>query len=69
MVNMTDVKKPSGRPKKADHEKIQYQRIAVYAQDYLELVAKVAKKNSTLVAGEKKIQITDAFSEMVKKYH
>lgn len=66
---MTDVKKPSGRPKKADHEKIQYQRIAVYAQDYLSLVAKVALKNSKLAPGDKKIQITDAFSDMVKKYH
>lgn len=66
---MTKVKKPSGRPKKADHEKIQYQRIAVYTQDYLTLVAKVALKNSKLEVGDKKILITDAFSEMVKKYH
>ena len=64
---MTKVKKTSGRPKKADHEKIQYQRIAVYSNDYIKLVEKIAQKNSNLESG-KKVKLTDAFSEMVKKY-
>lgn len=55
---MNDVKK-LGRPKKREDDKVQYQRIAVYLEDYLILVAKVNKKRT---------KITDAFTEMVKKY-
>ncbi len=52
-------KKRSGRPKKAEHEKVQYQRIAVYSQDYEKLVEKITKRG---------VKLTDAFTEMVKKY-
>lgn len=52
-------KKTLGRPKKSENDKVQYQRIAVYLDDYLKLVAKVKAK---------RIKITDAFSEMVDKY-
>ena len=55
---MNDVKK-LGRPKKREDDKVQYQRIAVYLEDYLILLEKVNKK---------RVKITDAFTEMVKKY-
>lgn len=55
---MNDVKK-LGRPKKREDDKVQYQRIAVYLEDYLILLEKVNKKRT---------KITDAFTEMVKKY-
>lgn len=64
---MTEIKKPSGRPKKAEHEKIQYQRIAVYSSDYLKLTHKIEQKNKQL-APENKVTLIDAFSQMVKKY-
>lgn len=52
-------KKRTGRPKKAEHEKITYQRIAVYSADYEKLAAELSKRN---------IRLTDAFSQMVAKY-
>lgn len=52
-------KRRSGRPKKAEHEKVQYQRIAVYNKDYLKLVEELDKRG---------IQLVDAFTEMVKLY-
>lgn len=52
-------KRRSGRPKKPDHEKVQYQRIAVYVKDYLKLVEHLEKND---------IQLTDAFSAMVENY-
>jgi hypothetical protein len=52
-------KKRSGRPKKAEHEKVQYQRIAVYTKDYEKLIDKIAKKG---------VKLTDAFTDMVNKY-
>lgn len=52
-------KKRTGRPKKAEHEKITYQRIAVYSADYEKLAAELAKRG---------VRLTDAFSEMVAKY-
>lgn len=55
-----EAKKRSGRPKKAEHEKVKYQRIAVYEKDYEKLVAVLAAQ------GGKKL--TDAFSEMVADY-
>lgn len=54
-----EAKRRSGRPKKAEHEKVQYQRIAVYLQDYEKLLVKIAKKG---------VKLTDAFTEMVDKY-
>lgn len=53
-------KKQSGRPKKAEHEKARYQRIAVYEDDYKRLNAELARR------GNKKL--TEAFSEMVADY-
>lgn len=52
-------KRRSGRPKKAEKDKVQYQRIAVYKQDYQKLVLELDK------TGEK---LTEAFSEMVRDY-
>lgn len=54
-----ETKRRSGRPKKAEHEKVKYQRIAVYAPDYERLVAKLAKSGAKL---------TDAFAQMVDDY-
>lgn len=55
-----EAKKRSGRPKKAEHEKVKYQRIAVYSSDYERLSSELARR------GGKKL--TDAFSEMVTDY-
>lgn len=52
-------KKRSGRPKKAEHEKVQYQRIAVYKDDYERLSKYIDEQ------GE---QLTEAFTKMVKNY-
>lgn len=52
-------KRRSGRPKKADSDKVQYQRIAVYTADYEKLLVKIKRRGQKL---------TDAFSEMVEKY-
>lgn len=53
------VKRRSGRPKKAESEKVSYQRIAVYTKDYLSLDKKIKKTG---------VQLTDAFTEMVRDY-
>lgn len=61
------VKKRSGRPRKAEEDKVSYQRIAVYTPDYLRLGEKIEKRN----AGKSKkdrIKLTDAFTEMVENY-
>jgi hypothetical protein len=55
----TQIKKRSGRPKKAEADKVQYQRIAVYVKDYSRLVEELNKR------GEK---LTDAFAKMVRNY-
>ncbi len=60
------VKRSPGRPKKEEHEKVEYQRIAVYSQDYQKLGYEIAKRNSA--SESDRIKITDAFSEMVKSY-
>lgn len=55
----TTVKRRSGRPKKAEHDRVQYQRIAVYLQDYQKLVDEISRRGTKL---------TDAFTEMVDNY-
>lgn len=62
-----NTKKRSGRPRKAEHEKVQYQRIAVYAQDYSSLVDKINRRNKNKPQKER-TQITDAFTDMVQSY-
>lgn len=57
-------KKRSGRPKKSENEKIQYQRIAVYMDDYLKFIAAINRNKEN----NPKLQLTDVFSEMVAKY-
>lgn len=51
--------KRSGRPKIPEHEKVHYQRIAVYTEDYEKLVEELVKR---------KVKLTEAFAEMVAKY-
>lgn len=60
-------KRRSGRPKKAEHEKVQYQRIAVYAQDYLRLAKEIEKRNEGKARGER-LKLTDAFTDMVSDF-
>lgn len=55
----TKKKRRSGRPKKAEADKVQYQRIAVYLSDYKALVEELDKRD---------VKLTDAFKEMVKVY-
>jgi len=52
-------KRRSGRPKKADEDKVRYQRIAVYFQDYEKLAKEIEKQG---------VKLTDAFTEMVSDY-
>ncbi len=59
-----DNKKRSGRPKKAESEKVQYQRIAVYLEDYEKLAEEVERRKEE----NPKFKLLDAFSEMVAKY-
>lgn len=59
-----ELKKRSGRPKKAEHEKVSYQRIAVYTADYEKLAAEVEKRK----VDNPQFKLLDAFSEMVAKY-
>lgn len=60
MESYVEQKRRSGRPKKAEHDKVQYQRIAVYAQDYSKLLEKIAKRGN--------MKLTDAFTEMVENF-
>lgn len=60
-------KRRSGRPKKAEHEKVQYQRIAVYSQDYVRLGEEIKRRNEGKEPKER-IKLTDVFTEMVKLY-
>lgn len=60
-------KRRSGRPKKAEHEKVQYQRIAVYSQDYVRLGEEIKRRNEKREASER-IKLTDVFTEMVNLY-
>lgn len=60
-------KRRSGRPKKPEHEKVQYQRIAVYADDYSKLVDEIAKRNEGKPK-EERIKLTDVFAGMVNRY-
>ena len=52
-------KKRLGRPKKAEHEKARYQRIAVHEKDYLKLVEYLE------ITG---VELVDAFAQMVENY-
>lgn len=52
-------KKHSGRPKKAEEDKVKYQRIAVYLDDYEKLLLYIERRG---------IKITEAFKDMVKSY-
>jgi hypothetical protein len=63
----TTIKRRSGRPKKAEEDKVQYQRIAVYAKDYLKLVEKLSRRNKGKTKKER-LKLTDAFTEMVNDY-
>lgn len=54
-----ETKKRSGRPRKADHEKVQYQLMAVYAQDHLRFVNEVKKRGGKLA---------HVFAELVDEY-
>ena len=59
MEKRMETKRRLGRPKKADHEKARYQRIAVHEKDYLKLVEHLEKTGEELV---------DAFAKMVALY-
>lgn len=52
-------KRRSGRPRKAEHEKITYQRIAVNSADYQKLAEELKRRD---------VKLVDAFSEMVANY-
>lgn len=56
--------KRSGRPKKAESEKVKYQRIAVYLSDYEKLAEEVERRKLK----EPKFKLLDAFKEMVADY-
>lgn len=56
---MEPEKKRSGRPKKADEDKVKYQRIAVYLDDYEKLATYLEQHD---------IKITQAFKDMVRNY-
>lgn len=56
---MEEPKKRSGRPKKAEEDKVKYQRIAVYQDDYEKLATYIERHG---------IKITQAFKDMVKSY-
>jgi len=58
------VKRSPGRPKTEAHEKVEYQRIAVYSRDYQKLGYEIAKRNSA--SESDRIKITDAISPIVK---
>lgn len=60
-------KRKSGRPKKAEHEKVQYQRIAVYLDDYRKLSSKLDELNEGR-PGPERLKLTDAFTQMVANY-
>lgn len=60
-------KRKSGRPKKAEHEKVQYQRIAVYLEDYQKLSTKLDEINDNRPNSER-LKLTDAFTQMVANY-
>lgn len=60
-------KRKSGRPKKAEHEKVQYQRIAVYLGDYRKLSDKLDGLNENRPNSER-LKLTDAFTQMVADY-
>ena len=61
------VKRKSGRPRKAEADKVKYQRIAVYAKDYSRLVAELEKRNAGKPKKEQ-IKLTDAMTKMVDNY-
>ena len=63
----TNKPRRSGRPKKAEADKVRYQRIAVYADDYSKLVDEINERNAGKIKSEK-TKLTDAFQEMVKSY-
>jgi hypothetical protein len=62
-----ETKRRSGRPKKADHEKVQYQLIAVYFKDYVRLGELIKKKNESLEK-ENRLKLSGVFTEMVDDY-
>lgn len=57
-------KKRPGRPRKEDNEKVEYQRIAVYKNDYEKFLSFVKKRKAL----NPEFKLTDAFTEMVAKY-
>lgn len=62
-----ETKKRSGRPRKADDQKVKYQRIAVYTKDYLRLVNEIKRWNKGRPKKEH-IKLTDAFTGMVDNF-
>lgn len=60
-------KRRSGRPRKAEEDKVKYQRIAVYAFDYERLTTELDRRNSGKPKKEQ-IKLTDAFTLMVNNY-
>ena len=54
-----DTKKRSGRPKKAEHEKVKNQLIAVDMSDYLRLKEAISNRD---------VKLKEAFAEMVTEY-
>ncbi len=61
------VKRRSGRPRKAEADKVKYQRIAVYEFDYERLTAELERRNKGKPKKEQ-IKLTDAFTLMVNNY-
>lgn len=59
-----DTGRRSGRPMKAEEEKVRYQRIAIYFEDYEKLTKEIRRRKIK----DKKYGLTDAFAEMVAKY-
>jgi len=57
-VNISTARR-SGRPKKSEHQKVKYQRIAVRMQDYERFVAKLEKRDEQMIV---------AFGQMVDSY-
>lgn len=60
-------KRRSGRPRKAEEDKVKYQRIAVYEFDYTRLITELDRRNNGKPKKEQ-IKLTDAFTLMVNNY-
>lgn len=66
-MDNTPTKRRSGRPRKAEEDKVSYQRIAVYTPDYLKVVEKLAKRNEGKPKSEQ-MKLTDAFTKMADDF-